>query len=39
MIWQQSFEMARRSVLQTLRQPAMVVPSLLAPRYDPHLGY
>jgi ABC-2 type transport system permease protein len=31
MIWQQSFEMARRSVLQTLRQPAMVIPPVLFP--------
>ena len=31
MIWQQSFEMARRSILQTLRQPAMVIPPVLFP--------
>lgn len=31
MIWQQSVEMARRSILQTLRQPAMVVPPVLFP--------
>ena len=31
MIWQQSFELARRSILQTLRQPAMVIPPVLFP--------
>jgi ABC-2 type transport system permease protein len=31
LIWQQSYEMARRSVLQTLRQPAMVIPPVLFP--------
>ena len=31
MIWQQSVEMARRSILQTLRQPAMVIPPVLFP--------
>ena len=31
MIFQQSFEMARRSILQTLRQPAMVIPPVLFP--------
>ena len=30
-ILQQSFEMARRSILQTLRQPAMVIPPVLFP--------
>ena len=31
MIFQQSLEMARRSILQTLRQPAMVIPPVLFP--------
>ena len=30
-LWQQTYEMARRSVLQTLRQPAMVIPPILFP--------
>ena len=30
-LWQQTYEMARRSVLQTLRQPAMVIPPVLFP--------
>jgi ABC-2 type transport system permease protein len=30
-IFQQSLEMARRSILQTLRQPAMVIPPVLFP--------
>jgi ABC-2 type transport system permease protein len=31
MLLQQSFEIARRSILQTLRQPAMVIPPILFP--------
>jgi ABC-2 type transport system permease protein len=30
-LWLQTYEMARRSVLQTLRQPAMVIPPVLFP--------
>ncbi len=30
-LWSQTYEMARRSVLQTLRQPAMVIPPILFP--------
>ena len=30
-LWQQTYEMARRSILQTLRQPAMVIPPILFP--------
>ena len=30
-LWQQTYEMARRSILQTLRQPAMVIPPVLFP--------
>ena len=30
-LWSQTYEMARRSVLQTLRQPAMVIPPVLFP--------
>ena len=30
-LWQQTYEMARRSVLQTLRQPAMVIPPVVFP--------
>ena len=28
----QTYEMARRSVLQTLRQPAMIIPPMIVPR-------